>query len=322
MKKRIVSYSEDGKKKIGLVIIVLLVVGGVVFLTNKKYLKFSFLNNEKVELKQTALNTKIKEGIYITDVSEVVENAMPSIVSITSKTLIQSGNYYPFNYGSTQQYVEGAGSGIIVSQSDDELLILTNNHVVADSSELTLKFINDKTISLWVLDIMLPGVVSGYDILKQIRSVNTKIPVIFTSARDQDIDRVMGLELGSDDYLSKPYSIRDLMLRIKNIITRTYGKEDNVGNVEEINGYVVDFDKRIVTENGVNINLTSKEYDLLFFLLQNKTKAFSRDQILDQVWGSDYYGSDRVVDDLMRRLRQKMPNLSVETIYGFGYRLV
>lgn len=191
------------------------------------------------------------------------------------------------------------------------------------TGEEAIKYINDKSISLWVLDIMLPGVISGYDILKQIRSVNTKIPVIFTSARDQDIDRIMGLELGSDDYLSKPYSIRELMLRIKNMIARTYGKEeDEKGNVEEINGYVVDFDKRIVTENGVNINLTSKEYDLLFFLLQNKTKAFSRDQILDEVWGSDYYGSDRVVDDLMRRLRQKMPNLSVETIYGFGYRLI
>ncbi len=191
------------------------------------------------------------------------------------------------------------------------------------TGEEAIKYINDKSISLWVLDIMLPGVISGYDILKQIRGVNTKIPVIFTSARDQDIDRIMGLELGSDDYLSKPYSIRELMLRIKNMIARTYGKEeDEKGNVEEINGYVVDFDKRIVTENGVNINLTSKEYDLLFFLLQNKTKAFSRDQILDEVWGSDYYGSDRVVDDLMRRLRQKMPNLSVETIYGFGYRLV
>ena len=190
------------------------------------------------------------------------------------------------------------------------------------TGEEAIKFINDKSISLWVLDIMLPGVVSGYDILKQIRNVNTKIPVIFTSARDQDIDRVMGLELGSDDYLSKPYSIRELMLRIKNMLARAYGKEDHVSNVEEINGYAVDFDKRIVTENGVNINLTSKEYDLLFFLLQNKTKAFSRDQILDEVWGSDYYGSDRVVDDLMRRLRQKMPNLSVETIYGFGYRLV
>lgn len=192
-----------------------------------------------------------------------------------------------------------------------------------NTGEEAIKYINDKSISLWILDIMLPGVISGYDILKQIRSTNSKIPVIFTSARDQDIDRIMGLELGSDDYLSKPYSIRELMLRVKNILARAYGSENEApANVEEINGYVVDFDKRIVTLDGNNINLTSKEYDLLFFLLQNKSKAFSRDQILDEVWGSDYYGSDRVVDDLMRRLRQKMPNLSVETIYGYGYRLV
>ena len=149
------------------------------------------------------------------------------------------------------------------------------------------------------------------------------MPIIFTSARDQEIDKVMGLELGSDDYVAKPYSVRELMLRVKNLLNRTYAmsmKKDS--NKEEFNGYEIDYDKRIVTENGVNINLTSKEYDLLLFLLQNKTKAFSRDQILDNVWGMNYFGSDRVVDDLMRRLRQKMPNLSVETIYGFGYRLL
>lgn len=178
-------------------------------------------------------------------------------------------------------------------------------------------------IDLWILDIMLPGLVSGYDLIKEIRKENPSKPIIFTSARDQDIDRIMGLELGSDDYVAKPYSIRELMLRVKNLLNRSYtmtGADKNK-NVEEFNGYVIDFDKRIVTENNVNINLTSKEYDLLLFLLQNKSKAFSRDQILDKVWGSDYFGSDRVVDDLMRRLRQKMPNLSVETIYGYGYRL-
>lgn len=177
--------------------------------------------------------------------------------------------------------------------------------------------------SLWILDIMLPGIVSGYDLIKSIRKAHPTMPVIFTSARDQDIDKVMGLELGSDDYVAKPYSIRELVLRVKNLLNRSYGmnspKQDNI---EDFNEYRIDFDKRIVTENGININLTSKEYDLLLFLLQNKTKAFSRDQILDNVWGSDYFGSDRVVDDLMRRLRQKMPKLSVETIYGFGYRLL
>ena len=112
------------------------------------------------------------------------------------------------------------------------------------------------------------------------------------------------------------------MLRVKNLLNRSYGMvSPKKSNTEEFNGYEIDYDKRIVMENGVNINLTSKEYDLLLFLLKNKSKAFSRDQILDNVWGMDYFGSDRVVDDLMRRLRQKMPNLSVETIYGFGYRL-
>ncbi len=193
---------------------------------------------------------------------------------------------------------------------------------VYSTGEEANKYVSED-YSLWILDIMLPGVVSGYDLIKNIRKTHSAMPIIFTSARDQDIDKIMGLELGGDDYLAKPYSIRELVLRVKNLLNRSYGmtpfKDENK---EEFNGYVVDYDKRIVTENGVNINLTSKEYDLLFFLLQNKAKAFSRDQILDHVWGTDYFGSDRVVDDLMRRLRQKMPNLSVETIYGFGYRLL
>ncbi|MCR5231801.1 MAG: response regulator transcription factor [Acholeplasmatales bacterium] len=205
-----------------------------------------------------------------------------------------------------EKYLSNEGYQVDVYNTGEE----ANNHV------------NDE-YSLWILDIMLPGIVSGYDLIKNIRKNKPNLPIIFTSARDQDIDKIMGLELGGDDYLAKPYSIRELVLRVKNLLNRSYGNKVNKEtNTEEFNGYVIDFDKRIVTENGVNINLTSKEYDLLLFLLQNKSKAFSRDQILDNVWGTDYFGSDRVVDDLMRRLRQKMPNLSVETIYGFGYRLL
>lgn len=104
-------------------------------------------NNPKIALKQTEVNTKSKEGVYITDVSEVVENTMPSIVAITSKTLIQTGKFGPSYYGySGEQYTEGAGSGIIISETNDEILILTNNHVVDDAKELTVGFINDKTV--------------------------------------------------------------------------------------------------------------------------------------------------------------------------------
>jgi two-component system, OmpR family, response regulator CssR len=182
----------------------------------------------------------------------------------------------------------------------------------------------NEDISLWILDIMLPGVITGYDLIKSIRESNRNKPIIFTSARDQDIDKIMGLELGSDDYIAKPYSVRELVLRVKNIIFRVYNSTfDKVNsNTLDYEDYIIDIDKRIVTLNNEMINLTSKEYDLLLFLLENKGKAFSRDQILDSVWGNDYYGSDRVVDDLMRRLRQKMPKMNVETIYGYGYRLL
>ncbi|MGM9971646.1 MAG: response regulator transcription factor [Anaeroplasmataceae bacterium] len=181
--------------------------------------------------------------------------------------------------------------------------------------------INDEC-HLWILDIMLPGGLNGYDLIKDIRKNKPNMPVIFTSARDQDIDKIMGLELGSDDYVSKPYSIRELMLRVKNLINRTYQMDSLVqSNIIKYNKYVVDSDKRSVYENDELLNLTSKEYDLLILLLENKGKAFSRDQILEHIWGNDYFGSDRVVDDLMRRLRQKMDALDVETMYGFGYRL-
>ncbi len=217
---------------------------------------------------------------------------------------------------------------VYLVEDEKNLASLVEKYLINEGYE-TLVFNNgedaikhyDDNASLWILDIMLPGIVSGYDLLKKIKEANPDMPIIFTSARDQDIDRVMGLELGSDDYVSKPYSIRELMLRVKNLLARSYKNTSLNNNILEFNGYKIDFDKRIVTENENAIPLTSKEYDLLLFLVENKSKAFSREQILDNVWGSDYFGSDRVVDDLMRRLRQKMPNLNVETIYGYGYRL-
>lgn len=183
----------------------------------------------------------------------------------------------------------------------------------------------ENSFDLWILDIMLPGIVSGYDLIKKIREKCPTKPVIFTSARDQDIDKIMGLELGSDDYLAKPYSIRELVLRVKNLLTRAYEYNTNtkVNKNELILGnYVLDRDRRNVSYQDEPVSLTSKEYDLLLYLAEHPSKAFSRDQILNAVWGEDYFGSDRVVDDLLRRLRSKMPELQIETIYGFGYRLI
>ena len=175
-------------------------------------------------------------------------------------------------------------------------------------------------VDLWVLDIMLPGEISGYDLIKGVRENSETTPVIFTSARDQEIDRVLGLELGGDDYLSKPYSIRELLLRIKNILGRVSAAKPT--NTIQIGVYTVNPSERLVLHNNSQIELTSKEYDLLHFLMENQTKKFSREEILRAIWGEEYTGSDRVVDDLMRRLRNKMPHLRVETLYGYGYRLL
>lgn len=174
---------------------------------------------------------------------------------------------------------------------------------------------------LWILDIMLPGSLSGYDLIKEIRKISPNIPVIFTSARDQSIDRIMGLELGSDDYLAKPYSIRELVLRVKKIVERCY-KEQAFRNILKYANYTIDLDRRCVEKGEETIVLTSKEYDLLVFLVKNQNRALEREYIIQKVWGSDYFGSDRVVDDLLRRLRSKLPDLNVETIYGYGYRLL
>ena len=180
-----------------------------------------------------------------------------------------------------------------------------------------LNHITDK-VDLWILDIMLGDEVSGYDIIKKIRE-REEVPVIFTSARDQDLDKIIGLELGSDDYVTKPYSPKELVLRVNNIIKRTY-----MGQTQTIkyDPYEIDIDKRLVKDGSKELSLTTLEFDLLLMFLQNKNKSFSRSHILEKVWGNDYFGSDRVVDDLVRRLRKKMPKLRLSTIYGYGYRLL
>ena len=172
---------------------------------------------------------------------------------------------------------------------------------------------------LWILDIMLGGDISGYDIIKKLREENSDIPVIFTSARDKELDKIIGLELGSDDYITKPYSPKELVLRVNNIIRRVYSKERQKITYKD---YIIDLDKRMAFQNDEDINLTTLEFDLLYMFVTNKGKSFSRDDILNNIWGENYFGTDRVVDDLIRRLRKKMPLLNISTIYGYGYRLL
>lgn len=184
--------------------------------------------------------------------------------------------------------------------------------------ESTINNIN-KDVDLWILDIMLGDTISGYDIIKKIREDNPDVPVIFTSARDKDLDKIIGLELGSDDYIAKPYSPKELVLRVNNIIRRVYSKDKQKLTYKD---YTIDLEKRMVLHKGESINLTTLEFDLLYMFVTNINKSFSRDDILNNIWGENYFGTDRVVDDLVRRLRKKMPELDINTIYGYGYRLL
>jgi len=177
----------------------------------------------------------------------------------------------------------------------------------------------DTDFDLWILDIMVP-MMDGFELIKEVKGRCPNKPVIFISARNQDIDRVIGLELGSDDYIAKPFLPRELVLRVNRLIQshspETSDKELTIG------AYTILVEQRAVRTEDRAIELTSKEFDLLLLLAENLRHSFSREDILIKVWGEDYFGSDRVVDDTIRRVRKKMPDASIETLYGFGYRMV
>ena len=174
----------------------------------------------------------------------------------------------------------------------------------------------DKPCDLWILDIMLDDK-SGFDLIEEIKNRFPNVPVVFTSARDKEFDRIIGLEKGSDDYITKPFSPKELVLRINNLIKRVYKESKRI----QVGKYEIDEAQRIVYEGDQPIDLTTKEFDLLMLFIRNRGNAILREQILEQVWDDNYYGSDRVVDDTLRRLRKKLPDINIQTLYGFGYRL-
>ncbi|EDK32741.1 response regulator transcription factor [Clostridium kluyveri] len=175
---------------------------------------------------------------------------------------------------------------------------------------------------LWILDIMLPDI-NGYALIKCIKENNENTPVIFISAKNEEFDRVVGLELGSDDYLSKPFLPRELVIRTNNLIEKIYGTTNETQNLNiQIGQYLINKKQRTVLFKGKELRLTSKEFDLLSYLAENKNSLTLREQILTNVWGNNYFGSSRVVDDTIRRLRKKVNKLTIETIYGYGYKLI
>lgn len=193
---------------------------------------------------------------------------------------------------------------------------------VVSSAEEGWKLWESDQPDMWILDIMLPGM-DGYEFCKRIR-VESEVPIIIISAKDDEIDKILGLELGGDDYLTKPFSPRELVARVKRLFKRTQAIEmKNQNELErlQVGRLVISLDERLIYWEGKEYEMTTKEYDMLLLLAQNPNRAFSREELLMNIWGNDYFGSDRAVDDLVKRIRKKIPNIPLETIWGFGYRL-
>lgn len=173
-----------------------------------------------------------------------------------------------------------------------------------------------------ILDIMLPGQ-DGLEFCRELRQ-RSGIPVIFISARRKALDRIMGLEIGGDDYLPKPFSPRELVARVRSVFRRTMVPPDPKKFLLAGNLKLIPAD-RLVLINGQELALSSREYELLELLIQYPQRTFNRQELIDRIWGYDYEGSERAVDDLIKRLRRKLnengSETNIETIWGYGYRL-
>lgn len=226
--------------------------------------------------------------------------------------------------------VIGLPKKIYLVEDERSLNILLEKYLKLEGYEVTTFSDGNSAINrikdmpdLWILDIMLPDI-DGYEIIKAVKEYNKNTPVIFMSARNEELDRVVGLELGSDDYLSKPFLPRELVIRTNKLLERVYGKNESesMDKLVEVGDYKISKKQRTVFLDNTEVQLTNKEFELLNYFVENKNNVVSREQILTNVWGDDYFGSDRVVDDTIRRLRKKVERLSIETVYGYGYKLV
>ena len=173
---------------------------------------------------------------------------------------------------------------------------------------------------LIIMDVMMPKL-DGFSSVKEIKKIKD-ISVIMLSARGEEYDKLFGFELGIDDYVVKPFSPKELMARVNAVLQRKSGSENNSAQVMKFDGLEVNFAARTITVDGERVNLTPKEYDLLFYLIQNKNIALSRDKLLSDIWGYDFFGDDRTIDTHIKNLRNNLGPYRnfIVTLRGVGYK--
>ncbi len=198
--------------------------------------------------------------------------------------------------------------------------------VVALDGEEALRLFeeHEPDIAMVLLDVMMPKV-DGFEVCRRLRG-KSLVPVIMVTARGEDFEKIMGLDIGADDYIIKPFSAGEVMARVRAILRRMQPREEKTAhNIYRYSNLMIDLDKYDVTVNGSEVPLTKKEVELLWTLAKNSSKVFSRDNLLDSLWGYDYYGDSRTVDSHIKRMRAKLdkfehPGWEIKTIWGVGYR--
>ncbi|WP_075574570.1 MULTISPECIES: response regulator [Ezakiella] len=185
---------------------------------------------------------------------------------------------------------------------------------LADGYE-ALKEVDKKACDLMLLDVMMPGI-DGFEVLKELRK-KYFFPIIMLTAKEEEVDKVLGLELGADDYIVKPYSMRELIARVKANLRRLSVTEEVMDDERVFGELVIDTGKYEVRKNGQPVNLTMREYELLKYLSESPNQVFTREQLLQDVWGYEYYGDIRTVDVTIRRLRQKIEDEADEGSYKY-----
>lgn len=220
---------------------------------------------------------------------------------------------------------------ILVIDDDPDILSLVSFNLeragyetaTASDGEQGLEMMRKEAPDLVVLDVMLPQF-SGLEVLKTLKfdSALKRIPVVLLTARGEELDRVLGLELGADDYVPKPFSVRELLLRIQRILERIEGGQE-ANDVLRCDGIVLDDVRYDVRIDGAPVQLTTTEFNLLSYMLRNQGRLLSRDRLLETVWGYSYGGATRTVDTHIQRLREKLGRHGrcIETVRGFGYKL-
>ena len=197
-----------------------------------------------------------------------------------------------------------------------------NGHEVTEAEDgmTAVGFCKLNEYDLIVMDIMMPRL-DGYSACKEIRKISN-VPIIMLSARGEEYDKLFGFELGIDDYVVKPFSPKELMARINAVLSRNASRESDTPQVLKFDGLEIDIPGRTVTVDGERIELTPKEYDLLFYLVENKNIALSRDRLLSDIWGYDFFGDDRTIDTHIKNLRNNLGNYRdyIVTMRGVGYK--